>query len=239
MFAKTPCTQTEGHLRDAIVARRPGHFGAVRRPESRVVCGAGACDAPGAALRSGRSGRAAPERERRGRREPAAEDPRDRGQHDRRGGLHRGPGRAAPRRYDRAVRRDPGPVQLGSFLRGFTWGNVRQLEVVSRRLLAQLAATTPVLADAPVFAHLDIDSTPRRVYSHATQGAGFGAAKVGGYTLRLRGLNPLLARCPRRRAHRYWSAPGCAAGPRTPRAAPPPSSPRRSPPPAPPGPPGC
>jgi hypothetical protein len=64
---------------------------------------------------------------------------------------------------------------------------------VSRRLLAGLAAKTPVLADATVMAHLDIDSTQRRVYGHAKAGAGFGAAKVGGYTLRLRGLNPLLA----------------------------------------------
>jgi hypothetical protein len=85
------------------------------------------------------------------------------------------------------------PSTLGSFLRGFTWGNVRQLEVVSRRLLAGLGAATPVLADAAVMAHLDIDSCQRRVYGHAKQGAGFGAAKVGGYTLRLRGLNPLLA----------------------------------------------
>jgi hypothetical protein len=37
---------------------------------------------------------------------------------------------------------------LGSFLHGFHWSNVRQLEVVSRRLLAELAATTPVLTDA-------------------------------------------------------------------------------------------
>ncbi|HEV7449979.1 MAG TPA: hypothetical protein VGO16_01020 [Pseudonocardiaceae bacterium] len=43
------------------------------------------------------------------------------------------------------------------------WGNVRQLEVVSRRLLAALAATTPVLADAAVMAPLDIDSCQRRV----------------------------------------------------------------------------
>ena len=85
------------------------------------------------------------------------------------------------------------PSTLGSFLRGFDWGNVRQLEIVSRRLLAGLAAATPVLADAAVMAHLDIDSTQRRVYGHAKAGAGFGAAKVGGYTLRLRGLNPLLA----------------------------------------------
>jgi hypothetical protein len=85
------------------------------------------------------------------------------------------------------------PSTLGSFLRGFDWGTVRQLEIVSRRLLAELASRTPVLADAGVLAHLDIDSAQRRVYGHAKQGAGFGAAKVGGYTLRLRGLNPLLA----------------------------------------------
>jgi len=85
------------------------------------------------------------------------------------------------------------PSTLGSFLRGFDWGNVRQLEVVSRRLLANLADQTPVLGDAHVMAHLDIDSAQRRVYGHAKQGAGFGAAKVGGYTLRLRGLNPVLA----------------------------------------------
>ncbi len=85
------------------------------------------------------------------------------------------------------------PSTFGSFLRGFDWGNVRRLEVVSRRLLTALAARTPVLTDAGVLAHLDIDSAQRRVYGHAKQGAGFGAAKVGGYTLRLRGLNPLLA----------------------------------------------
>src|SRR5258706_8415961 len=96
------------------------------------------------------------------------------------------------------------PSTLGSFLRGFSWGNVRQLEVVSRGLLAGLAAATPVLADAGVMAHLDIDSAQRRVYGHAKQGAGFGAAKVGGYTLRPRGLNPPLA---------GPSTPTCAPGP--------------------------
>lgn len=85
------------------------------------------------------------------------------------------------------------PSTLGSFLRGWHWGNVRQLAVVSRHLLAGLGAATPVLTDAAVMAHLDIDSCQRRVYGHAKQGAGFGAAKVGGYTVRLRGLNPLLA----------------------------------------------
>ncbi|MBA2324172.1 MAG: hypothetical protein H0V92_09255 [Pseudonocardiales bacterium] len=40
------------------------------------------------------------------------------------------------------------PSTLGSFLRGFDWGAVRQLEVVSRRLLVGLAGATPVLGDA-------------------------------------------------------------------------------------------
>lgn len=56
------------------------------------------------------------------------------------------------------------PSTLGSFLRGFGWGTVRQLEVVSRRLLVALTGATPVLADASVLAHLDIDSTQCRVY---------------------------------------------------------------------------
>jgi len=40
------------------------------------------------------------------------------------------------------------PSTLGSFLRAFSWGNVGQLEAVNRRLLAELAARTAVLADA-------------------------------------------------------------------------------------------
>jgi hypothetical protein len=85
------------------------------------------------------------------------------------------------------------PSTLGSFLRAFSWGNVRQLETVNRRLLAELATRTPVLAGADMLAWLDIDSCQRRVYGHAKQGAGFGHAKVGGYGVRLRGLNPLIA----------------------------------------------
>jgi len=85
------------------------------------------------------------------------------------------------------------PSTLGSFLRAFSWGNVGQLEAVNRRLLAELAARTPVLADARQLAFLDVDSCQRRVYGHAKQGVGFGHAKVGGYQVRLRGLNPLIA----------------------------------------------
>jgi hypothetical protein len=85
------------------------------------------------------------------------------------------------------------PSTLGSFLRAFSWGNVRQLEAVNRRLLAELAERTRILPDAAALTWLDIDSCQRRVYGHAKQGAGFGHAKVGGYSVRLRGLHPLIA----------------------------------------------
>lgn len=85
------------------------------------------------------------------------------------------------------------PSTLGSFLRGLHWGNVRQLDAVARRLLPRLAGQSPVLSGADQFATLDIDSMQRRVFGHAKQGAGFGPAKVGGYNVALRGLNPLIA----------------------------------------------
>src|SRR5690349_5166040 len=85
------------------------------------------------------------------------------------------------------------PSTLGSFLRAFSWGSARQLEAVSRKLLAELTARTSVLSGAAALTWLDIDSCQRRVYGHAKQGAGFGHAKVGGYSVRLRGLHPLIA----------------------------------------------
>src|SRR5262245_30597575 len=59
--------------------------------------------------------------------------------------------------------------------------------------------------------------------------AGVGAAKLGGYALRLRGLNPLLTAVSTRHVRRCWSAPGCAAEPGTRHAAPSPLWPGRSP----------
>ena len=86
------------------------------------------------------------------------------------------------------------PSTLGSFLRGFTFGHVRQLQSVSTRLLAGLVRAVPLLLrGADVVTFVDVDSVLRRVYGKAKQGAGFGHAKVGGYDVRLRGLNPLVA----------------------------------------------
>jgi hypothetical protein len=85
------------------------------------------------------------------------------------------------------------PSTLGSFLRSFTWGNVLQLGKVSRLLLGELAARSPLLPGADVLAFVDIDSQQRRVYGHKKQGAGFGHTKIQGKSLLVRGLNALAA----------------------------------------------
>ena len=55
------------------------------------------------------------------------------------------------------------PSTLGSFLRSFTWGNVRQLERAGRELLAELARRAPLLPGADQLAFVDVDSMQRRV----------------------------------------------------------------------------
>jgi hypothetical protein len=78
------------------------------------------------------------------------------------------------------------PSTLGTFLRAFTWGHVRQLDAVARRCVIGLSEQTPLLPGVESFAFLDVDSTIEQVYGYAKQGA------EHGYT-RVRGLHPLLA----------------------------------------------
>src|SRR6266480_4741032 len=85
------------------------------------------------------------------------------------------------------------PSTLGSFLRSFTWGNVLQLEKVSRLMLAELARQAPLLPGKETLAFVDIDSMQKRVYGHAKQGAAFGHTKIQGKSLLVRGLNALAA----------------------------------------------
>jgi Transposase DDE domain group 1 len=85
------------------------------------------------------------------------------------------------------------PSTLGSFLRSFTWGNVLQLEKVSRLVLAGLARRAPLLPGKDAVAFVDIDSVQKRVYGHAKQGAAFGFTKIQGKALLVRGLNALAA----------------------------------------------
>ena len=85
------------------------------------------------------------------------------------------------------------PSTLGSHLRSFTWGNVRQLEVVNRQLLSELARRAPLLPGKETLAFIDIDAMQKRVYGHRKQGAGFGHTKIQGKSLLVRGLNALAA----------------------------------------------
>src|SRR5215207_2926393 len=90
---------------------------------------------------------------------------------------HGGMGRLFARTY--------GPSTLGSFLRSFRFGHVRQLDAVAARFLAGLAARSPLVAGAGTVL-VDVDDTIIEVHGYAKQGAGFGYSKV-------RGLNALLA----------------------------------------------
>jgi len=85
------------------------------------------------------------------------------------------------------------PSTLGSFLRSFTWGNVRQADRAGREFLARLARRAPLLPGADVLAFVDIDSAQKRVYGHKKQGAKFGHTKIQGKSLLVRGLNALAA----------------------------------------------
>lgn len=107
---------------------------------------------------------------------------------------HGGMGRLFTRAY--------APSTLGSFLRTFTFGHVRQLDAVASRFLIALAGLTGLLGtpaataadtdtdtDAEVdrgYALVDVDDTIIEVHGYAKQGAGFGYSGV-------RGLNALLA----------------------------------------------
>jgi hypothetical protein len=85
------------------------------------------------------------------------------------------------------------PSTLGSHLRSYTWGNVRQLEAVNRLVLGELARRAPLLPGREQLAFIDIDAMQKRVYGHRKQGAGFGHTKIQGKSLLVRGLNALAA----------------------------------------------
>ena len=78
------------------------------------------------------------------------------------------------------------PSTLGSFLREFSFGHVRQLDAVASRLLVGLASDTPVVAGIDGAVMVDVDDTIIDVHGHAKQGSGYGYSGV-------RGLNALIA----------------------------------------------
>src|SRR3954447_26059626 len=87
------------------------------------------------------------------------------------------------------------PSTLGSFLRSFTFGHIRQLDAVAARFLLALAGVARLFTGigeggaelgAEEYALLDVDDTVIEVHGYAKQGAGFGYTGV-------RGINALLA----------------------------------------------
>jgi hypothetical protein len=77
------------------------------------------------------------------------------------------------------------PSTLGTFLRSFRWGHVRQLDAVSRHLLARAWAAGAGPGNAPLT--IDLDSTICETYGLKKEGA-----LHHGYT-GVRGYHPLLA----------------------------------------------
>lgn len=80
------------------------------------------------------------------------------------------------------------PSTLGSFLRSFTFGHVRQLDAVASRTLTGLSNQAPLVvhSDPVDYVYVDVDDTIVEVHGHQKQGSGYGYSRV-------RGLNALLA----------------------------------------------
>ena len=56
------------------------------------------------------------------------------------------------------------PSTLGTFLRSFTFGHVRQLDAVASRFVIALAKNAPILAGADQGCYVDIDDTTKATY---------------------------------------------------------------------------
>src|SRR5699024_5194818 len=81
------------------------------------------------------------------------------------------------------------PSTLGSFLRKFTFGHVRQLDAIASRFLTNLATEAPLLPTGAAdddYVFVDVDDTIIEVHGYDKQGSGYGYSGV-------RGLNALLA----------------------------------------------
>jgi hypothetical protein len=78
------------------------------------------------------------------------------------------------------------PSTLGTFLRAFTFGHVRQLDALAARFLTRLAQTSPLSPGAEAVCFVDVDDTVRATYGYAKQGSGYGYSGV-------KGLNALVA----------------------------------------------
>jgi len=72
------------------------------------------------------------------------------------------------------------PSTLGTFLRSFTFGHVKQLDQVAVELLVNVARHTPLLPDVDRLCWVDVDDTVKQTYGYAKQGAGYGYTGIKG-----------------------------------------------------------
>jgi len=85
------------------------------------------------------------------------------------------------------------PSTLGTFLRSFTFGHVRQLDTVHTRVLTGLATAVPRLVAGvdglDGLAFIDIDDTIREVHGYKKQGAAYGYSGVKGVNAQIAALS--------------------------------------------------
>ncbi len=77
------------------------------------------------------------------------------------------------------------PTTLGTHLRGYAFGHVRQWDAVASRVLVNLAQATPLLGGADQIAYVDIDDTIRATHGYAKQGVGYGYTGIKGLNVQV------------------------------------------------------
>ena len=91
---------------------------------------------------------------------------------------------------DRVFAGSRAPTTLGTHLRGYTFGHVRQLDAVGSRVLANLAGIVPgLLAGADQVAYLDVDDTIRATHGYAKEGVGYGYTGLKGLNVQVATLS--------------------------------------------------
>ena len=74
---------------------------------------------------------------------------------------------------------------LGTHLRAYRFGHVRQLDAVASRLLIKLAGLSPILDGADQLTFVDVDDTIRETHGYRKQGAAYGYSRVKGLNAQL------------------------------------------------------
>ena len=82
---------------------------------------------------------------------------------------------------------------LGTHLRGYAFGHIRQLDAVASRFLINLTRCCPVLSGADQIVYIDVDDTIRETHGYQKQGAAYGYSKVKGLNAQLAVISTPLA----------------------------------------------